>query len=102
MIGSFGQLGIITRARLQMKKVHSGQVEVKAVAAPDLETMLSLTDDAKDKWEYVVGWIDAFASGKNLGRGLLHFARHLDEGEDPDPATSLDAEGQDLPGTSSV
>jgi FAD/FMN-containing dehydrogenase len=98
VIGSFGQLGIITRARLQMKKVHSGLVEVKAVSAPDLEAMLSLTEDAKDKWEYVVGWIDTFAGGRNLGRGLLHFARHLEEGEDPDPAASLDAEAQDLPG----
>ena len=97
VIGSFGQLGIITRARLQMKKVHSGQVEVKALSAPDLGAMLSLTDDAKDKWEYVVGWIDTFARGRNLGRGLLHFARHLEEGEDPDPAASLDAEAQDLP-----
>jgi FAD/FMN-containing dehydrogenase len=99
VIGSFGQLGIITRARLQMKRVHSGLVEVKAVAAPDLEALLSLAEDAKDRWEYVVGWIDAFAGGKNLGRGLLHFARHLEEGEDPDPAASLDAGAQDLPGT---
>jgi decaprenylphospho-beta-D-ribofuranose 2-oxidase len=97
VIGSFGQLGIITRARLQMKKVHSGNLEVRAVSAPDLEAMLSLTDDAKDKWEYVVGWIDTFAGGHNLGRGLLHFARHLDLGEDAEPMASLDAEAQDLP-----
>ena len=98
VVGSFGQLAVITRARLQLKKVHSGQVEVKAVAAPDLETMLRLTDEAKDRWEYVVGWIDAFAGGKKLGRGLLHFARHLEKDEDPDPAKSLSVEGQDLPG----
>jgi FAD/FMN-containing dehydrogenase len=98
VIGSFGQLGIITRARLQMKKIHSGMVEVKAVSAPNLEAMLSLSDHAKDDWEYV-GWIDAFAGGSNLGRGLLHFARHLDEDEDPDPTSSLSAQGQDLPGT---
>jgi FAD/FMN-containing dehydrogenase len=97
VIGSFGQLGIITRAQLQMKKVRSGLVEVRAVAAPDLETMLRLTDEAKDTWEYVVGWIDAFARGRGLGRGLLHFARHLEEGEDPKPSASLSAEGQDLP-----
>jgi decaprenylphospho-beta-D-ribofuranose 2-oxidase len=99
VIGSFGQLGIITRASLQMTKVHSGLVEGRAVSAPDLEAMLSLAEDAKDKWEYVVGWIDAFAGGRNLGRGLLHFARHLEEGEDPKPAASLDPEAQDLPGT---
>lgn len=98
VVGSFGQLGIITRARLQLKKVHSGLLEVRAVAAPDLETMLRLTDEAKDRWEYVVGWIDAFARGRSLGRGLLHFARHLEPGEEKEPVSSLAAEAQDLPG----
>jgi len=98
LIGSFGQLGIITRARLKMKRVHSGLLEVKAVSAPDLEAMLLLADEAKDEWEYVVGWIDAFATGGKLGRGLLHFARHLEEGEDSHPSVSLRAEAQDLPG----
>ena len=97
ILGSFGQLGIITRARLTMKKVHSGLLEVKAVSAPDLEAMLLLADEAKDEWEYVVGWIDAFASGGKLGRGLLHFARHLEMREDPDPSASLEAGSQDLP-----
>jgi decaprenylphospho-beta-D-ribofuranose 2-oxidase len=97
VVGSFGTLGIITRAKLQMKKVASGFVEVKAVSARNLEAMLTAVDDAKDDWEYVVGWVDAFAKGKNLGRGLLHYARHLDAGEDPHPARSLDPRSQDLP-----
>ena len=61
------------------------------------QDLLRLTDEAKDTWEYVVGWIDAFAGGKKLGRGLLHFARHLEKNEDPDPVKSLSVEGQDLP-----
>jgi len=99
VIGSFGQLGVITRARMQLKKIHSGLLDVKAVSAPDLATMLHLTDEAKDEWEYVVGWIDAFARGRSLGRGLLHFARHLEPGEDPAPAQSLRPALQDLPDT---
>ncbi len=99
VIGAFGQLGIITRARLRMKRVRSGLVEVRAVAAPDLESMLRLTDEAKDRWEYVVGWIDAFAGGRNLGRGLLHFARHLEEGEDRESGANLSTTAQDLPST---
>ena len=63
VIGSFGQLGIITRARLQMKKVHSGFIEARAVASPDLGDLLRKIDDAKDQWEYVVGWLDAFPGG---------------------------------------
>jgi decaprenylphospho-beta-D-ribofuranose 2-oxidase len=99
VVGSFGQLGVVTRARLQLKRVHSGLLRVRAVAAPDLETLLRLADEAKDDWEYVVGWIDAFARGRRLGRGLLHFARHLEPDEDPAAAQSLRIEQQDLPET---
>jgi len=99
VIGGFGQLGVVTRVRLQLKKVRSGLVDVLAVSAPDLETMLRLADEAKDAWEYVVGWVDAFARGRRLGRGLLHFARHLEAGEDPAPTQTLRVENQDLPAT---
>jgi len=99
VIGGFGQLGLLTRARLQLKKVHSGLTETEAVAAPDLGGLLTKLDDAKDDWEYVVGWVDGFPGGSKLGRGLLHFARHLEADEDPDPKTSLDPAKQDLPGT---
>jgi FAD/FMN-containing dehydrogenase len=97
VIGGFGQLGVITRARVQLKRVESGLVEVVAVAAPDLGSLLARLDDAKDRSEYVVGWLDAFPGGRKLGRGLLHFARHLEAEEDPDADTSLDPASQDLP-----
>jgi decaprenylphospho-beta-D-ribofuranose 2-oxidase len=99
IIGSFGQLGVVVRARLQLKRVHSGLLEVRAVSAQNLDRMLELADEAKESWEYVVGWIDGFSSGRKLGRGLLHFARHLEAGEDPAPAQTLLAENQDLPDT---
>jgi FAD/FMN-containing dehydrogenase len=97
VIGGFGQLGVVVRARLQLKRVGSGLVEGKAVAAGNLHDLLRALDDAKEDWEYVVGWIDAFAGGPGTGRGLLHFARHLEAGEDEDPASSLDPTSQDLP-----
>ncbi len=99
VIGGFGQLGVIVRARLGLKRVHSGLLEVKAVSAPNLGAMLEALDEAKDRWEYVVGWLDTFARGRRLGRGLIHFARHLEPGEDPAPAQSLRLEVQDLPDT---
>jgi FAD/FMN-containing dehydrogenase len=97
VIGGLGQLGVIVRAKLQLKRVRSGLVEGKAVAAGNLHDLLRALDDAKGDWEYVVGWIDAFAGGSGAGRGLLHFARHLEAEEDGDPSSSLDPESQDLP-----
>lgn len=98
VVGGLGQLGIVTRARLRLLRVSSGLLDVLAVSAPDLGSMLASADRAKARWEYVVGWIDAFAGGRKLGRGLLHFARHPEEGADPAPAQSLRSESQDLPG----
>lgn len=97
VVGGIGQLGIVTRARLKLLRAHSGLLDVLAVSAPDLETMLESAERAKGSWEYVVGWIDAFAGGRRLGRGLLHFARHPRPGDDPAPAQSLRTESQDLP-----
>ncbi len=99
VVGGFGQLGVVTRARLAMKRIASGLLEVEARSAPDLEGMLRLLDDAREEWEYLVGWIDAFAGGRSLGRGLVHLARHLEPGEDPEPAQTLRADRQDLPDT---
>ncbi len=99
VIGSFGQLAVLTRVRWQLKKVSSGLLEVRAEAVPDLEAMLRLLDDSKDRYEYVVGWVDAFPGGRKLGRGQVHFARMLEPGEDPDPAQSLRLEAQGLPET---
>lgn len=106
VIGSFGQLALITRARMRLKRVHSGLLEVRALSAPNLEEMLALVDESKDRYEYVVGWIDAFAGspvvgewggGRSSGRGQVHLARHLEPGEDPAPAATLRVEAQDLP-----
>ncbi len=99
VIGGFGQLAVILRARLAMKRVASGLLEVRAVSAPDLEGMLRLMEEGKESWEYLVGWIDAFPGGRRMGRGLIHLARHLEPGEDPEPAQTLRVERQDLPDT---
>ena len=98
-LGSFGQLGVIIRARLQLKAVASGLLEVRAEPAANLGAMLEAVNEARDDYEYLVGWIDAFARGKRAGRGQVHFARHLEVGEDPQPHRSLRVEAQDLPKT---
>jgi hypothetical protein len=51
------------------------------------------------KSDYCVGWIDCFAGGSGLGRGLVHQANYLSGAEDPQGRALLDNEKQGLPPT---
>jgi decaprenylphospho-beta-D-ribofuranose 2-oxidase len=99
MIGGLGMLGCFTRIRLQLKRVYSGQLDVLALSVPNIQAMLDEMDALKDEWEYVVGWVDAFAGGGAVGRGQIHVANHVPQGADPNPAQSLRLDHQDLPDT---
>jgi FAD/FMN-containing dehydrogenase len=96
-IGGFGMLGVFTRIELETKKVHSGDLEVRAVRAPDLRFALEHLEAQRGRCDYLVAWIDAFARGRALGRGLIHEARYLEPGEDEHARETLQLAHQDLP-----
>ena len=96
-IGGFGMLGCFTSITLQLKRVWSGLLSVRPYNVPGLAQMKELFDREVTTSEYVVGWVDAFARGDRSGRGVVHTADYLDEGEDPFPARTLRAENQALP-----
>jgi FAD/FMN-containing dehydrogenase len=99
MISGMGMLGVFTSITLQMKKVHSGLLEVRGWSVPDLKTqLLDLLENAPEN-DYTVGWLDAIAGGRSLGRGQVHTARYLHEGEDPNPQKTLQVSYQMLPST---
>jgi hypothetical protein len=90
-------LGAFTRIVLQTKKIYSGDLRVRCICTRDLEEMLAYMDAHTGDADYLVGWIDGFARGRSLGRGLVHHANYLGPGEDPDPASTLTLEHQELP-----
>lgn len=94
VLGGAGLLGCITSLTLRLHRIRSGLLDVEAVAAETLDGCMDAIEARLGSTEYQVGWIDAFDP---RGRGLVHAARHLEEGEDADPAASLRAEAQDLP-----
>lgn len=98
-IGGFGMLGTFSRIRLQTKKVYSGNLEVKGVSTRNLREMMEWFEDHTATSDYLVGWIDCFAKGQELGRGLVHDARYLEPGEDADPEQTLALSHQTLPGS---
>ena len=97
MISGYGMLGIFTSVTLQMKRLHSGLLTVDAFPVPDLRRHLFALQDGAPDHDYIVGWMDTFASGSSLGRGQIHAARYLHEGEDPNPQETLKLKNQILP-----
>jgi decaprenylphospho-beta-D-ribofuranose 2-oxidase len=98
VIGSFGILGAVVRVKLQMKRVRSGDLKVFASAprnwAEQIEMFETYSADAPGKKaDYMVSWVDCFASGERSGQGQFHVAWHVHQ-DDP---KSLQLEHQDLP-----
>lgn len=93
-IGGMGMLGCFLSITLQMKRIYSGKLSVESVTRPDLAGSLRYIDDHKESSDYVVGWIDSFARGKRLGRGVLHRADYLRPDEDRHALQTLLPEAQ--------
>lgn len=98
-IGGFGMLGAFTAITLQMKRVYSGLLNVEAAASPNLSAMMAYFDEHLDGSDYLVGWIDAFPGGGQLGRGQVHRAMYLAPGEDPAAEATLALSNQAIPDT---
>ncbi len=96
-IGGFGMLGLFTRVVLETKQVHSGELEVGAVSVRNLRAMMAAFEARTSSADYLVGWIDCFGKGDQLGRGLIHVGRYLAPGEDPKPEDTLTVAHQELP-----
>jgi len=99
VIAGLGLLGVVTRVKLQLKRVKSGRLRVRPIQTPTLEAMFDCLSARTGTADYLVGWVDCFASASALGRGIVHEAVHLAEGEDPQGVATLSAAHQDLPGS---
>jgi FAD/FMN-containing dehydrogenase len=80
-----------------MKRVYSGLLQVQAKNRPNLAETLAYFDENLADSDYVVGWIDAFASGSALGRSNMHRANYLPPGVDHLPSQTLRLDFQHLP-----
>lgn len=97
MISGYGMLGIFTSIKLQMKRIHSGLLVVDALPVQNLNRHLAALHDGAPHNDYIVGWLETFAGGSSLGRGQIHAARYLHEGEDPNPQETMKLKNQILP-----
>jgi FAD/FMN-containing dehydrogenase len=97
MISGLGMLGIFTSITMQMMRIHSGLLEVSARPSHDLHEHLTDLQENAPGYDYIVGWLDSMVGGKALGRGQIHAARYLHEGEDPNARNTMLLKNQVLP-----
>ena len=97
MISGLGMLGVFTSVTLKMKRIHSGLISVDAWPTPTLGRQLRDLYEHAPNYDYIVGWLDTTAKGGGLGRGQIHAATNLKEGEDPDAQKTMQLAYQHLP-----
>ena len=97
LISGLGMLGVFTSITLQMKRIYSGLISVDAWPVRDLHQHLKDLLENAPRYDYIVGWLDTTTGGKHLGRGQIHAARNLREGEDSDPQKTMQLGFQHLP-----
>ncbi|OJY86284.1 MAG: hypothetical protein BGP13_05825 [Sphingobacteriales bacterium 40-81] len=68
--GGLGLLGAILTAKIRLRKIETTYFRQKSIKVKNLEEMLEAVDEYKD-YNYSVAWIDAMATGTQLGRGVL-------------------------------
>lgn len=93
MIGGLGLLGVFTSITLQMKKMHSGLLEVHAYPSHTLAEHLQQLEQGAPHHDYIVGWMDTIT----IGHGQIHAANYLHEGEDSKAPANMQLSNQHLP-----
>ncbi len=97
VIAGLGLLGAVTRVRVQLRRVESARLRVVPIRTPSLAAMFDCFEARLASADYLVGWVDCFAGGGSLGRGLVHQANYLTAAEDPAGTRLFGAEHQELP-----
>lgn len=97
-IGGLGLTGIILAIALRLLRVPSAEVTVRERRIPDLDAFLAAFAQHRASAAYSVGWIDALARGRRLGRGILEVAEPAAGGLTAAAKTRARRVPRDLPG----
>lgn len=74
-IGGLGLTGLITWAEVALQPAPNAWVETESIRFGGLEEFFALSAESAD-WPYSVAWVDCFAKGARLGRGVFSRGRH--------------------------
>lgn len=84
-IGGLGLTGLVTRAKIQLRRVAGPWMSSEVYRFDDLPTFFRLSQASDRDYEYTVAWIDCANQGKGLGRGIFTRANHAPAHPDSRP-----------------
>jgi len=70
-IGGIGLTGVMVTVCFKMQKVPSNAVAMREERIADIDEFFRRFEEIRKTATYSVGWVDALAHGKKLGRGIL-------------------------------
>jgi decaprenylphospho-beta-D-ribofuranose 2-oxidase len=70
-VGSMGLLGIITSITVQLRRIASGFVTIRRRSAASLDEILNMFAEEEQRSDFMEAWLDGFARGQQLGRGMI-------------------------------
>jgi decaprenylphospho-beta-D-ribofuranose 2-oxidase len=79
--GGMGMTGVVADATVRLAPIETATMRVDTRRAGDLDALMSALAESDGAYRYTVAWVDAMATGRRLGRGVLTSADHarLDE-----------------------
>ncbi len=78
-VGGLGLTGLVMWAEIQLERIASPHFDVETIRIENLEHFFKVSDESAATHAYTVGWIDSFAQGDDVGRGVFMRANHSTE-----------------------
>lgn len=82
-LGGMGLTGHILEVEVTLKRIPSPWIWAESERITGIDAFIQALGEAAADWPYTVGWMDALAAGKNLGRGILMRGRWAEVSEAP-------------------
>ncbi len=75
-IGGLGLTGTILWVEFALKKISTPFIHAESIRFDSLGRFFDLCNESNENYEYTVAWIDSFAKGNRLGRGIFIRGNH--------------------------
>ena len=75
--GGMGMTGVIEEVTLQLMRIPSASLQKETFRTRSIAELLEAFRQKAATAEYMVGWVDNFATGSKMGQGIFESANHV-------------------------